>query len=987
MLLKKPKRFNWPVFTRLGALATRWPVLVIALWLIVPAALLFATPSLSDVVRDHPVELVPASAPAMVTEQQMAEAFHESGGENLMLIVLTNDGGLTPADENVYRTLITALKADGKDVKMLQEFINTPAMREIVTSEDGKAWIIPVGLTGGLDTPEGGDAYKRVSEIVHRITDGTSLKVGITGPSGTIADLTEVGDADMHLIEIATLVLVLGILAMVYRRPVTMMLPLVTIGLTLLTARGVVAGLSEIGLGVSNETVILMTAMVAGAGTDYAVFLISRYHEELRRGVDSDTAVVMAMGAVGNVIAASAATVAITFLCMSFAKLGLLSTVGPALAITVAIAMAAAFTLLPAVLTLAGRRGWVSPRRELTTKMWHNFGVRLVRRPAKYLIVSLVVLGILATAGLFVRFDWDESKSLPDNVPSNQGYTMLAAHFPLNSTIPQYIVITSPNDLRNPVALADLERLAFRLTQIPGVQVVRGITRPNGQPPEQATVAWQAGEVGSRLQRVVDEIHNSKGDLDRLVNGARELAAALAELRHQVNSSGVNDPALRQSLATLSQLANDGTLHELSSMANDLPPSPETQEIIATVDGVRAALSSAVDGLHQVETLGTGAEQLATASRQLSDGVQKLVDSVNRMASGIQEAATFLATLKNDAGANSSTGGFFLPTHALSDTDLREAAAVFISPDGHTVRYLFQTSANPFGTDAMDLVDRVLTIAHAAQPNTTLEDAQISVSGFPSVNHDLREYYNHDLRFVMLVTLAVVFLILVLLLRAIIAPLHLIASVVISYLSALGVGVLLFQVVLGQELSWNVPGMAFIVLVAVGADYNMLLISRVREESSHDVSAGMIKTIGTTGGVITSAGLIFAASMFGLLFGSVTGMVQSGFIIGVGLLIDTFLVRTVTVPALTVLIGRVNWWPTLWGRRTIPLSVEDETKLSEIEETEFSEIEEIEFSEIEEIEWAIQLSVEDETKLSEIEQIEFSEIGDVPDELLVGGLR
>ena len=284
MLLKKPKRFHWPVFTRLGALATRWPVLVIALWLIVPAALLFATPSLSDAVRDHPVELVPASAPAMVTEQQMAEAFHESGGENLMLIVLTNDGGLTPADENVYRTLITALKADGKDVKMLQDFINTPAMREIVTSEDGKAWIIPVGLTGGLDTPEGGDAYKRVSEIVHRITDGTSLKVGITGPSATIADLTEVGDADMHLIEIATLVLVLGILAMVYRRPVTMMLPLVTIGLTLLTARGVVAGLSEIGLGVSNEVVILMTAMVAGAGTDYAVFLISRYHEELREG-------------------------------------------------------------------------------------------------------------------------------------------------------------------------------------------------------------------------------------------------------------------------------------------------------------------------------------------------------------------------------------------------------------------------------------------------------------------------------------------------------------------------------------------------------------------------------------------------------------------------------------------------------------------------------------------------------------------------------
>jgi hypothetical protein len=109
----------------------------------------------------------------------------------------------------------------------------------------------------------------------------------------------------------------------------------------------------------------------------------------------------------------------------------------------------------------------------------------------------------------------------------------------------------------------------------------------------------------------------------------------------------------------------------------------------------------------------------------------------------------------------------------------------------------------------------------------------------------------------------------------------------------------------------------------VGADYNMLLISRVRDESPDDVRAGVIKTVATTGGVITSAGLIFAASMFGLLFGNISGMVQSGFIIGVGLLVDTFLVRTVTVPALAVLIGRANWWPTLWGRSAIP--VEDTT--------------------------------------------------------------
>ena len=147
---------------------------------------------------------------------------------------------------------------------------------------------------------------------------------------------------------------------------------------------------------------------------------------------------------------------------------------------------------------------------------------------------------------------------------------------------------------------------------------------------------------------------------------------------------------------------------------------------------------------------------------------------------------------------------------------------------------------------------------------------------------------------------------LIVLLRALVAPLHLIGSVVISYLSALGIGVIAFQFILGQQLSWSVPGMAFIVLVAVGADYNLLLISRVRDESPHGVRSGVIRTVGSTGGVITSAGVIFAASMFGLLFGSITGMVQVGLTIGVGLLLDTFVVRTITVPAMAVLCGQGN---------------------------------------------------------------------------------
>jgi putative drug exporter of the RND superfamily len=143
----------------------------------------------------------------------------------------------------------------------------------------------------------------------------------------------------------------------------------------------------------------------------------------------------------------------------------------------------------------------------------------------------------------------------------------------------------------------------------------------------------------------------------------------------------------------------------------------------------------------------------------------------------------------------------------------------------------------------------------------------------------------------------------------VVAPLYLIASVVISYLSALGIGVIVFQFILGQSLTWSIPGLTFIVLVAMGADYNLLLISRLRDESPHGIRSGVIRTVGSTGGVITAAGVIFAASMFGMLFASISTLVQAGFIIGIGLLLDTFLVRTITVPAIAVLVGKANWWP------------------------------------------------------------------------------
>jgi RND superfamily putative drug exporter len=520
-------------FQRLGDFVVRRPLVVIGLWVALAAVLSLMFPPLTQMVRERPVDILPANAPVMVTTKQMTEAFRESGSQNLVLAVLTDERGLGPADEDVYRTLVDRLRRDTHDVVMLQDFLSTPPLREVMTSKDHKAWYLPIGLVGELGSPAAYEAYTRVADVVKKTAAGSTLTANLTGPSATVADLTDVGERDLRLVEIATALMVLAILLIVYRNPVTMVLPLITIGVSLVTTQHIVAGLSQLGLGVSNQTIVFMSGMMFGAGTDYAVFLISRYHEYLRLGADSDQAVKRSLVSIGKVIAASAATVAFTFLAMIFAWLGLFSTIGPALAISIAVAFLAAVTLLPATLVLAGRRGWIKPRRDLTTRFWRRSGTHIVRRPKAHLVASLLVLSILAGCAGLVRYNYDDRKTLPDSVESNLGYAAMGRHFPLNSTIPQYLFIQSPHDLRTPTALADLEQMAQRVSQLPGIATVRGITRPTGESLEQARATYQAGQVGGKLNDASKQITDRTGDLNLLANGANDLANSLGDVRGQ----------------------------------------------------------------------------------------------------------------------------------------------------------------------------------------------------------------------------------------------------------------------------------------------------------------------------------------------------------------------------------------------------------------------------------------------------------------------
>jgi RND superfamily putative drug exporter len=217
---------------------------------------------------------------------------------------------------------------------------------------------------------------------------------------------------------------------------------------------------------------------------------------------------------------------------------------------------------------------------------------------------------------------------------------------------------------------------------------------------------------------------------------------------------------------------------------------------------------------------------------------------------------------------------------------------------------------DPFSTEAFELIPDVRAAAKRAGGPQTL------VGGGTAVERDLRVASARDNRVIVPIALGVVLLILIALLRALVAPLVLIATVILSFAAALGVGAVVFDVVFGFPGSDpSLPLFAFIFLVALGIDYNIFLMARVREETRrHGTREGMIRGLAVTGAVITSAGIVLAGvfSVLGVL--PLVFLTEIGFVVAFGVLLDTFLVRSVLVPALTFEIGSRVWLPSSLAR-------------------------------------------------------------------------
>lgn len=990
-----PEGSESAVLARLARFTIRRAPLMIGGWLFFVIAMNVLVPQIETIVAKDSTPFVPETAPSLRAVKAMDTTFGNGESRSFIVLVAAREGGLTQADRNYVVNLSDRLRKDKEHVTYVQD-ISEPTLRQALTSADGEAIYFQIGLAGYTGAPTSVGQVQAVREDAQTGMPA-GLDVKVTGASATITDMVVEVEHSIVKITAVTLVLIALILMLIYRSVVVTAFVLGVIGVALAAARGVVSflGLHDV-FDVSTFTGSFLTAIVLGATTDYAIFLISRYHEQRRRGVEPREAARVASSRVSSVIIGSALTVILANACLALAHVGLFRTTGPAIAVSITLALAISLTLTPPLLAILGSRGWMEPRpRPEGEGGWERWGARVVRRPALALTAGLVPLIVLAALFPLFTPSYDERRVQPEDTESNDGYALMDAHYPSNEALPDFVLVTADHDLRNPADLAALEQASAAVARVEGVGSVRAVTRPTGTTISEASVGYQAGIVGTRLadakgqlsagkkdtarlvdgagqladgagelaagadraasgaDQVLDGVESLHGGLERLADGSDDAVAGSAKLRAgaraladgldtavaqtqvAVDGLGLAYQALRQSLTCgldpYCKGARDGIRQIYEGERDKLLPGLRQAATGArrlangTVD-LQAGLKQIRDGLDSAEAgsaklsagqralstglddLATGTDQVADAGSQVAGGTRQLTGSVGELEAGLGSAAAYLNTTAA-ATKDSAAGGFYLPPSALKDQRFALASGAYLSPDGRVARLIVLGDTNAFGHAAAERSKTIADTVRDSLRGTGLDGSTVAVTGMSATNADIARLSAADFRLVAIAALIAVFLVLLLLIRSLVAAVFLLGSVVLSYFATMGLAVLVWQILLDNPIEWTVACIAFVLLVAVGADYNLLLIKRMHEEAPDGSRAGIARAVALTGGVITAAGVIFAASLFAMMSGSVITLVQLGFTVGIGLLIDTFVVRTLVVPAFAALVGPRLWWP------------------------------------------------------------------------------
>jgi RND superfamily putative drug exporter len=345
-------------------------------------------------------------------------------------------------------------------------------------------------------------------------------------------------------------------------------------------------------------------------------------------------------------------------------------------------------------------------------------------------------------------------------------------------------------------------------------------------------------------------------------------------------------------------------------------------DMLDSVDSLAGDIKDAVASLEVVDKL---LPQMVSQLKIMADdmqGLQALIVNTygpsNIQADNTDQTFDDMINVGNDFDIARSDDFFYIPREAFDNEDIKTGEQLMMSPDGKAARLIVTHEGNAMGQEGIDHVQQFPDAIKVALKETSLAGAKIYIGGSGSNNRDIQEYAKADLLIAAIAAFVLIFLIMMFITRSLVAALVIPGTVAFSFAGAFGLSVLIWQHLIGLPLHWLILPLTFIILVAVGSDYNLLLIARLKEEVHAGINTGLVRALGSTGGVVTSAGLVFAFTMLAMLSSDLRTIGQLGSTVCIGLLLDTLIVRSFIVPCLVRLLGPWFWWPTFIRQRPLP---------------------------------------------------------------------
>jgi RND superfamily putative drug exporter len=348
----------------------------------------------------------------------------------------------------------------------------------------------------------------------------------------------------------------------------------------------------------------------------------------------------------------------------------------------------------------------------------------------------------------------------------------------------------------------------------------------------------------------------------------------------------------------------------------DIPSCWALRSIFNALDGIDAvteniqALSANIDKLDaiQPQLIALIPPQIASQENNLQTILSNYATTkgLNDQQAAVSENSTAMGEAF-DKAKNDDT--FYLPPEAFKNPEFKRGLKQFMSPDGKAVRLIISHEGDPATPEGISHIDPIKQAVHEAIKGTPWEGAKVYLGGTAALYKDMRDGSNIDLMIAGIAAATLIFIIMLVITRSVVAAFVIVGTVLLSLGASFGLSVILWQYLLGTKLHWMVLAMAIILLLAVGSDYNLLLISRFKEEIHAGLKTGTIRAVAGSGSVVTSAGLVFAATMATFAFSPLKVMAQVGTTIALGLLFDTLIVRSFMTPSLATLLGRWFWWP------------------------------------------------------------------------------